>query len=81
MSVNIEQKEALIKKIENTDNKFLIDEIVRLIGTEINEELYQTNEAQKSAVRESRRQIEKGEVLSEREANEKTDRWLKNSLD
>lgn len=77
IDINKERKQELIEKIEKTDNKKLIDEIYRLLEIDIDETVYKTNEEQQNAVNEARRQIKDGELLSEKEANEEINRWLK----
>lgn len=77
IDINKERKQDLIEKIEKTDNKKLIDEIYRLLEIDIDETVYKTNEEQQNAVNEARRQIKDGELLSEKEANEEINRWLK----
>jgi adenylate kinase family enzyme len=77
ITANKEDKQKLIEKIERTDDKKLIDEVYRLLEIDFEETVYETNKEQQSTVNEARHQIENGEVLSEENANEEINKWLK----
>lgn len=70
-------KDQLIDKIRNIEDQNVIDEIYRLLGIDFDDAVYSTNEAQRNAVAEAREQIKTGQTLSNREANEEIDKWLK----
>jgi hypothetical protein len=72
-----EHKRNLIEKIEEINNKKVIDEIYRLLEIDFEETVYTTNKEQRNAVTEARQQIKNNETLSEKEANEEIDKWLK----
>ncbi|HEX6981564.1 MAG TPA: hypothetical protein VF181_02280 [Balneolaceae bacterium] len=67
----------MIEKIEEINNKKVIDEIYRLLEVDFEETVYTTNKEQRNAVTEARQQIKNDETLSEKEANEEIDKWLK----
>lgn len=72
-----EHKRHLIEKIEEINNKKVIDEIYRLLEIDFDDTVYVTNKEQQNAVTEARHQIENDEAISEKKANEEIDKWLK----
>lgn len=73
-----ELKEELIKKIQSISDKNLLLEASRLLEIQLNdiEEPYMLSEEMNQAIDEAIDQIEKGEVLSHKEANKEIREWL-----
>lgn len=71
------RKKELLDKIESINDKDIIDEIYRLLEIDFDDTIYTTNEDQKNAITEARKQINQGRTLSDKKANEKIDEWLK----
>jgi hypothetical protein len=73
----IELRKKLIERIQETDNKRLLEEAYRLLEMEIEElEVYKLSDEQKMAVNESREQIRKGSSLTNEQANSDIEEWL-----
>lgn len=73
-----ELKKRLIDKIQKSEDNNLLEEAYRLLDLESQDiEVYQLNDEQKSAVAEAREQIKKGQVLTQDQANQEIDEWLK----
>ena len=72
-----ELKKRLIDKIQETDNKNLLEEAFRLLQMESEDiEVYKLSEDQKNAVNEARQQIKNGQFLTDYEANKDIDECL-----
>ena len=75
---SVELKKQLIEKIQKTENNIILEEVFRLLELESNEiEIYKLNEEQKSAIAEARQQIRNGRFLTDDQANQEIDEWLK----
>lgn len=74
--VKSEVKNKLLDKIEQIDDPKIIHEIYRLIGIDLEEDVYQTNDAQKKAIEAGLSEIKEGKTLTEKEANKQTSKWL-----
>ena len=73
-------KKWLIDKIQETDNKNLLEEAFRLLQMQSDDiEPYKLSEDQKIAVNEARLQIKNGQFLTDDEANKDINEWLRNS--
>jgi predicted transcriptional regulator len=73
-----ELKKRLIDKIQKSENNYLLEEAYRLLELETQDiEVYKLNDEQKSAVAEAREQIKNGQVLTDEQANQEIDSWLK----
>ena len=73
----IELRKLLIEKIQLTDDDKLLEEASRLLEVEIEEsDVYILNDKQKEAIEEGRKQIVKGEYLTDEESNKEIDEWL-----
>jgi predicted transcriptional regulator len=73
----IELRKLLIEKIQLTDDDKLLEEASRLLEVEIDEsDVYILNDKQKEAIEEGRKQIAKGEYLTDEESNKEIDEWL-----
>ena len=74
----MELKKRLIDKIQKSENNHLLEEAYRLLELETQDiEVYKLNDEQKSAVSEAREQIKNGQVLTDDQANQEIDSWLK----
>ena len=73
----IELRKLLIEKIQLTDDDKLLEKASRLLEVEIEEsDVYILNDKQKEAIEEGRKQIIKGEYLTDEESNKEIDEWL-----
>lgn len=73
----IEIKKKLIKQINLSDNKNLLEEFYRFLNLENEiQETYKLSEKQNSAIAEARNQIKNGDYLTNEQANQKIDKWL-----
>ena len=73
----IELRKLLIEKIKLTDDDKLLEEASRLLEVEIEEsDVYILNDKQKEAIEQGRKQISKGEYLTDEESNREIDEWL-----
>lgn len=71
-------KERIIKKIQQTTDKDLLQEVQRLLEINFDDkEVYNFSDKQKKAVNEARIQIKKGNYLTDEEANNEAKEWLK----
>lgn len=70
-------KKKLIKEINLSDNKDLLEELYRFLTLENEiQEPYQLSEEQQSAIAEARNQIKEGDYLTNDDANKEIDQWL-----
>ena len=73
----IELRKLLIEKIQLTNGDKLLEEASRLLEVDIEEsEVYILNDKQKEAIEKARKQIIKGEYLTDEESNKEIDEWL-----
>ena len=73
----IELRKRLIARIEHIEDEKLLEEAYRLLEIESEDlEVYKLNTDQKNAIRASRAQIKRGELLTEEQANQDIDEWL-----
>ena len=70
------QKDKLIDEIRQIEDPEVFNEIRRLLEIEFDDKQYQTTEEQKEAIRQAKDQIERGETLSEEQADKEIDEWL-----
>ena len=70
-------KEKLIKEIRQTNDLQLLQAVLRMLSLKTEEEGYQLNEAQLSAIEEARAQYKRGEFLANEEADKEIEEWLK----
>jgi hypothetical protein len=74
----IELKEKLINSINKTDNEELLHEVYRLLEIENEDiEVYKLSDEQRMAISISQQQIKNGEFLTNQEADNEIDEWLK----
>ena len=72
-----ELKKRLIDKIRKTDNEDLLQEILRLLEPGREEDvLYELSDGQRNAINEGREQIERGQFLTDAQANREIEEWL-----
>lgn len=73
-----EIREKLIREINSSDNKNLLEELYRYLNRENRtQKSYNLSDEQKLAIEEAREQINKGDYLTSEEANQEIDEWLK----
>lgn len=72
-----ELKKRLIDKINKTENRLILKEVIRLLDIESEEiEVYKLNANQKAAIDLARAQMKEGKFLTEEQANKEIDEWL-----
>jgi hypothetical protein len=72
-----ELRKRLIDKIQKTDNENILKEAYRLLELETEDiEIYKLSDDQKKAISEARKQIEKGQFLTNDQADKEIDEWL-----
>lgn len=72
-----ELRKKLIDRINRTEDRDLLEEVVRLLDINVDEvNTYVLSEDQKSAVSEAREQIKIGKSLTDEEADRDIDEWL-----
>jgi hypothetical protein len=78
MTPNVELKEKLIEKINNTDDAELLEELLLLFDLESKtEEVYKLGQEEEEAVNEGIYQLKNGLFVSNEESNRRADEWLK----
>lgn len=74
----IEIKEKLINEINLSKNKNLLEEFYHFLNLENEiQEPYKLKEEQNAAVAEAREQIKNGDYLTNEQANQEIDEWLR----
>jgi hypothetical protein len=74
----IELKEKLINSINKTDNEELLHEVYRLLEIENEDiEVYKLSDEQRKAISISQQQIKNGEFITNQEADNEIEEWLK----
>lgn len=75
----VELRKRLIERIQKTQDDRILEEAFRLLELETTEdiEVYKLNNDQKKAIGEARQQIKNGQFLTEEQANQDIDEWLK----
>ena len=74
----VELKEKLIQKINTTNDEELLEELSWIIDVEEpNNEIHIMSEGEIEAVKEGLAQWDRGEWISNEEANRRSDEWLK----
>ncbi len=74
----IELKEKLISEINSTENEGLLEEILLIIDFEKDtRDIHIMSEAEVEAVEDGLAQLERGEWITNEEANRRADQWLK----
>ena len=75
--MDLKQREELIRRIKNIEDKDVLDELYRLLDIDLDESDYELNELQKSEIEQAREEIKNGRGIPSRQANEEIDEWLK----
>lgn len=72
-----ELRKVLIEKIQLTNDPQILEEIYRILqmGVETSD-VYKLSEDQLSAIEIARKQVEKGEFLTDEQSNQEIDKWL-----
>jgi hypothetical protein len=74
----LEIKNKLIDKIRTTEDQHLLEEIYRLIEIESEDfEPMKLSSEQKQAIAQGQKDIKEGKFLTDKEANDEIDQWLK----
>ena len=70
-------KEKLIKEINLSQNKNLLEELYRFLNLENEIQVeYLLNDDQNAAIAEARQQIKNGDFLSNKQADQEMEEWL-----
>ena len=72
----IDLKKRVMKKIENLNEDYVLEEFLALIEFETSSESIKLSSEQKSAIDEARTQIKRGEVYTNEEVDNEIDQWL-----
>lgn len=73
----LELKKRLIKKINQTHNNEILEEMFRLIANEeTDESIYELSEAQINAIEEAQLQFKNGQFISDEQADNEIEEWL-----
>jgi len=73
----IELKKRLIRKINQTENSWILEEMYRLIANEeTGESIYLLSDEQKNAVEEGQQQFKNGQFLKGEQADNEIEEWL-----
>ncbi|MCU7616397.1 hypothetical protein NZ698_04245 [Chryseobacterium sp. PBS4-4] len=70
-------KSDLLNKIKELDDIRIIKEINKFLDFELDENVYELNQAQKDRIEEARSEYENSQTLTEEQANNEIDEWLK----
>ena len=74
-------KDKIVSKIKSSKDEHLLNEVYRLIQleSEISEEVYVLSNEQKTVIKEGIQQLDKGQYLTNEQANAQIEEWLKKS--
>lgn len=73
-----ELKADLIKKIQDTKEDYILEEVSRLLAFEEEVgEIYNVNDEQRRLLNKSMKEVEDGEYLTDEEVQKETKEWLK----
>ncbi len=74
----VEIRKKLIEEINSSNNKDLLEELYNYLNQENTiQQTYKLSKEQNSAIKEARRQFENGEYLTDEQANQEIEEWLK----
>ena len=74
----LEIKNKLIKRIESTEDQYILQEIHRLLDIDQDDlEPLQLTKEQRSAITKGQQDIKNGKHLTDKAADSQIDRWLK----
>jgi len=72
-----ELRNKVIGKINQIDDEEVLNEIYRMLDdANHDDEVFQLSEDHKKAIEEAKSQIEKGEFLTNKQANQEIGKWL-----
>jgi hypothetical protein len=69
-------KEKLINKIKEATDTSILEEVADIFEFSEDEGIYEVNAGQRKAIEEARVQIQNKQILTDEQANDKTDEWL-----
>ncbi|MCA1753014.1 MAG: hypothetical protein LC670_14725 [Flavobacteriales bacterium] len=69
-------KQKLIETIRKINDQSILDDIQRLIQLELDDEIFVTGPAQKSAIEQARTEVKNGQTVSANKADKEIDEWL-----
>ena len=72
----LNMKLDLINKISELDDIRIIKEIKKFLEFELDEKVYELDEAQKTRIAEARNEYKNAQTLTEEQANNEIDQWL-----
>ncbi len=73
-----ELKELLIERIQKIDNEDVLTELYKLLDINAGElNIYKLTVSEKEEIYAVKKQVEKGDTLTNEEANNEIDQWLK----
>ena len=73
----LELKQRLIRKINQSHNNEILEEMYRLIANEdTDNNIYELSDEQKSAVEEAQLQFKNGQFLNDEQADNEIEEWL-----
>jgi hypothetical protein len=77
--MGMKTKEKLIAKIQQIEDESLLQDLLKRVDLEIelSSEIVQLDEDQKRAIDEGLKDIEEGRILSDQEAREMVNEWMK----
>ena len=74
----VEIRKKLIEEINLSENKNLLEELYRYLNQENKtQEIYELSNEQNSAIMEAREQIKNGEYLTNEQAEQEIEEWLR----
>ena len=72
-----ELRNKVIGKINQIDDEEILNEVYRLLDNQFEDtDIYQLSDGHKMAIEEAKGQIERGEYLTNEEANNEIGKWL-----
>lgn len=73
----VEIKKKLIKRINDSENELLLEEIYRLMEGEDADDIMNLSDELKESVREGQEDYRQGRVISQDDLDREVDEWLK----
>ncbi|AZB29085.1 hypothetical protein [Chryseobacterium balustinum] len=73
----LQMKLDLINRISILNDTRIIKEIKELLDFELDEKVYELNQSQKDRIEEARNEYKNAQTLTEEDANNEIDQWLK----
>ncbi len=66
----------MISRIRKIDNLDILNEVNRLLNTNLEDEVFITSSEQKALIQKAQKQIENGEIIDGETADNEIDKWL-----